>query len=166
MSQHAPESNDQSKRGKAGPLDGVDVQEAVRGAAAPDARERARRRQIGLALVLAVSGAAAVTLLRLPDTMDGPRPEAALMNVMPLVIQAYQVAARGTAGMAPTPAQVSAVVAKTAKRKVVIVGPGVKAPNAVRLGGTPGAPAVELLDERGEIALYGDMPVVFPVEVN
>ncbi len=133
-------------------------------AAIPDQR-RALRLRIAV-LVVAAGGVlvAAAVAGRAPDPLQGDRPAVADIAMIPRAQMAFE-AFYTKQHRPPTPAELTKAIAKDRGPKVPIVGPGEKKPHALRLAGTPTAPALELLNELGEVAVYGDMPVVIQVRV-
>jgi hypothetical protein len=125
---------------------------------------KARLRQVALGVLGLGVVIGAVVSWRAPDPLAGPRPVVAEMTKLPRTLMAYQ-AFLSKKGRQPSPEELTKAVAKNGGPKVVVVAAGVKKPNALRLAGTKEAPALELLDERGDVATYGDMPVVIQVRV-
>lgn len=133
-------------------------------AALPD-RDRLKRWRVAglLGVALLVMGAAAVAG-RAPDPLTGDRPAVADIAKIPRAQLAYE-AFYTKHRRPPSPAELAKAIAKDRGPQIAVVGPGKKKAHALRLAGTAKAPALELLDERGNVALYGDMPVVIQVRV-
>lgn len=99
------------------------------------------------------------------DPLAGPRPEVADVARMPIVIAAYKTY-KAKNGRPPTPQKLTALLSKnrSGSRAIHVVSATSKAPHAFRLAGTAKEPRLELLDERGEIAVYGNSPLIIPME--
>ena len=133
-------------------------------AAMPDSGRSKKLRIAALAgvAVLALGGAAVAS--RQADPLAGERPLAAEIAKVPRAQLAYEAFYK-KASRAPSPDELTRAVAKDGGPTITVVGPGEKKPYALRLAGTPAAPALELLDETGQVAIYGETPVVIQVRV-
>lgn len=133
-------------------------------AAMPDPDQKKRLRVAALAAVAVLVVGSAVAAARTPDPSDGPRPEVVDIAQIPRAQMAYEAFARKHR-RAPSPKELTKVIARDRGPRITVVGPKERKPRALRLGGTPKAPTLELLDERGRVAMYGDSPVVVQVHV-
>ena len=142
------------------PSEGPDLSAA----AMPDKDRRKKLRVLVLAAVGLITFAGAAVASRAHDPLGGERPSASAIAQVPRAQMAYEafVAKRKRP---PTSWELAKAIAKDGGPKVDVVGPGKKRPHALRLGGTKEAPALELLDERGNVATYGDLPVIIQVRV-
>lgn len=133
-------------------------------AAMPDPAQGKRLRVAALAVCALLVFAGAAVAARTSDPLEGERPSAAAIAQVPraqLAFEAFYAKRRRP----PSPAELTKAIAQDGGPNVWVVGPGKRAKNALRLAGTKQAPALELLDERGNVAVYGDMPVVIQMRV-
>lgn len=131
-------------------------------AAMPDPGQAKRWRVVALGAVACLVVGTAVAAARTPDPSDGPRPEVVDIAQIPRAQMAYEAFARKHR-RAPSPKELTKAIARDRGPRITVIGPKERKPRALRLAGTPKAPTIELLDERGRVAMYGDSPVVVQV---